>query len=171
VGTWIGLLGPLELRRAGDASVAVSGAKQRMLLGALALEAGQVLSVDALVDELWEDKPPPSAAHTLEANISRLRPTLGAVGLSIARRGAGSVLDVGDATLDVHVFQQADAAAREKLAGNPDAAAITEARAALATWRGRVLEDVPLGPRGRAAAARYMLRKFMPIMRRRPAYA
>ena len=101
VGTWIGLLGPLELRRAGDSPVTVSGAKQRALLGALALDAGQVLSIDALVDEMWEDEPPPSAAHTLEANISRLRPALATVGMGIARRGAGYVLDVGGATLDV----------------------------------------------------------------------
>ncbi len=132
----------------------MSGAKQRVLLGALLLEAGQVLSIDALVEELWEDEPPPSAAHTLEANVSRLRRALDQIGVSVHRRGAGYMLDVGDASMDVEVFRQADRAAREALAEGPDDATIAHGRAALAWWRGPALGDVPLGPRGRAGAAR-----------------
>lgn len=60
------VLGPLEMRVDG-APIALGGAKQRAVLAALLLRAGEIVSVERLVDEVWGDDPPPSAAHTLES--------------------------------------------------------------------------------------------------------
>nr|MBA3375652.1 winged helix-turn-helix domain-containing protein [Actinomycetota bacterium] len=60
------LLGPLEARVGGEA-VRLGGAKQRALLAVLLLRADEVVSVERLIDEVWGDTPPPSAAHSLEA--------------------------------------------------------------------------------------------------------
>ncbi len=65
------VLGPLEVLRGG--AVPVGGAKQRALLAALLLRAGEVVPVARLIDDIWGDSPPPSAAHSLEAYVSRLR--------------------------------------------------------------------------------------------------
>jgi SARP family transcriptional regulator, regulator of embCAB operon len=66
------VLGPLEVRLAGE-SLKLGGAKQRAVLAALLLRADEVVSVDRLIDEAWGDDPPPSAAHSLESYVSRLR--------------------------------------------------------------------------------------------------
>src|SRR5687768_2076485 len=70
------VLGPLEVRREG-AAVALGGAKQRALLAVLLLHAGEVVSADRLIDELWAEEPPPTAAHTVQVFVSRLRKALG----------------------------------------------------------------------------------------------
>src|SRR4051794_18865106 len=70
------ILGPLEVR-ADDTPVPLSGAKQRAVLAVLLLDAGQVVSRDRLIDALWGEAPPPTAGHTLDAYVSRLRKLLG----------------------------------------------------------------------------------------------
>src|SRR2546429_9650630 len=75
----IRLLGPLSalLNRT---QVAPSAAKQRQIMALLALNAGRVVTVDTLVEELWGDYPPRSSATTLQTYIlqlrNRLRPPL-----------------------------------------------------------------------------------------------
>src|SRR5215831_2672337 len=56
----IRMLGVLEVALAGDA-VCIGSAKQRAMLAALALEPGEVVSSDRLVDALWSDTPPEAA--------------------------------------------------------------------------------------------------------------
>src|SRR6266496_2534661 len=69
------LLGPLEVWEDGR-PLALGGTKQRALLAILLLRANEVVSRDVLIDELWGERPPASAAHSLEAYVSRLRKTL-----------------------------------------------------------------------------------------------
>ena len=69
------LLGPLELRRDGQ-SVPLRAAKQRLLLANLLVHRGEVVSVDRLVDDLWQESPPRNPQHALEAQVSRLRAAL-----------------------------------------------------------------------------------------------
>ncbi|HEU5111293.1 MAG TPA: transcriptional regulator, partial [Micromonosporaceae bacterium] len=54
------VLGPLEVRAAGDV-VPLGPRKQRTVLAMLALNAGRIVSLDQLVDELWPTAPPRSA--------------------------------------------------------------------------------------------------------------
>ena len=59
---------------------------------------------ERLVDEVWGDEPPPSAAHTLESYVSRLRQLFTGHGPRLVRRGAGYALELADATLDARGF-------------------------------------------------------------------
>ena len=56
------------------------------------LHTNHVVSRDALVDGIWGERPPPTAAHTLDNYISRLRKTLGSGRLP--RRAPGYMLHV-----------------------------------------------------------------------------
>ena len=55
------MLGPFEVRIDGGAPVALGGLRQRVLLAELALHAGEVVSTDRLIDQLWGAKPPATA--------------------------------------------------------------------------------------------------------------
>jgi Transcriptional regulatory protein, C terminal len=71
------ILGPLEaLDRGRD--LAPAGSKRRALLALLLLHANETLTIDRLVDELWGEHPPATAARTLQAHVSRLRKALDA---------------------------------------------------------------------------------------------
>ena len=86
-----GILGPVEARRDGR-ELPLGGPKQRALLAILLLNANEVVSRDRLIDGLWGERPPPTAVHTLDNYISRLRKTLGDGRLS--RRAPGYVLQL-----------------------------------------------------------------------------
>ena len=63
------ILGPLEVLSDGQA-VDLGGAKQRALLAVLLLDANQVVSMDRLIDALWEDDPPETATKALQVYVS-----------------------------------------------------------------------------------------------------
>src|SRR5688572_16834558 len=69
------LLGPLEVR-AGDNVVALPRRQQRALLAALALRAGEVISTDRLIADLWGEDAPASATGSLQNTVSALRKQL-----------------------------------------------------------------------------------------------
>ena len=71
------ILGPLEVRLGGR-PFALGSTKQRALLAALLLRGDEVVSVERLIDELWGEAPPRSAANALQVYVSQLRKTLGA---------------------------------------------------------------------------------------------
>jgi basic membrane lipoprotein Med (substrate-binding protein (PBP1-ABC) superfamily)/DNA-binding SARP family transcriptional activator len=142
------LLGPVEVL-AGGRPLALGGGKQRAVLAALALRAGRLVPVDLLVEELWGEAPPPSAAHTIEGYVSRLRRALEPHGATIARRGEGYVVQLGGASVDAHEADRLASAAATALAHQRPDEAARLADEALALWRGPVLADVPLHGPGR----------------------
>jgi len=71
------ILGPLEVSDE-TGQFLLGGLKQRAVLAMLLLEPGRVVSVDRLVDALWGEHPPRTAATSLQNFISQLRKTLGA---------------------------------------------------------------------------------------------
>jgi DNA-binding SARP family transcriptional activator len=79
-----GLLGPLSVRR-GGVPVEIPHGKQRILLAALLLNAGRVVSADELSDTLWESAPPASARATLQNYVKRLRACFGDGGHRLIR--------------------------------------------------------------------------------------
>jgi DNA-binding SARP family transcriptional activator/basic membrane lipoprotein Med (substrate-binding protein (PBP1-ABC) superfamily) len=149
----LGILGPLEVRLAGE-SLTPGGAKQRAVLAALLLRDEELVSVERLVDEVWGDDPPPSAAHTLESYVSRLRQLFNGHGPTLVRRGAGYSLELHGATLDSRTFVALyESATLAAAAGEPESV-VQHASAALAVWRGPALADVALASAGRAEAER-----------------
>ena len=71
-----GILGPLAVWRDGR-EVELGAAKQRALLAAMLLHAGETMPTERLVDALWGEKPPAKAVKALQVYISQLRKTLG----------------------------------------------------------------------------------------------
>ena len=70
------ILGPLEVA-GNDGPLALPAGKPRALLAVLLLSRGEVVSVDRLVDELWGERPPPTAAKNVQGYVARLRRVLG----------------------------------------------------------------------------------------------
>ncbi len=83
------ILGPIEVGGTGRA-VGLGGRRERALLAALVTGAGEVVATDRLVDALWRDEPPRTAAKTLQNYVLRLRKMLGASAIGSARAVAGT---------------------------------------------------------------------------------
>jgi DNA-binding SARP family transcriptional activator/tetratricopeptide (TPR) repeat protein len=134
------VLGPVEIRGR-DTSPRLPGPQLRLLLGVLALSAGQVVPIGELVDALWEDRPPQSARASLQILAARLRKALADVpDCAIERHGDGYRLHVGADLVDVRRFRALVQSARAA-ADHEDAAALLGQ--ALVLWRGPALADVP----------------------------
>ncbi|KAB1987550.1 AfsR/SARP family transcriptional regulator [Streptomyces triticiradicis] len=152
-----GILGPVQVfgERA-DMRITPAGAKQRALLGTLAVKAGQVVSPDRLVDELWGEHPPANAANALQTHIARLRrllpvPAPGSGSGSgeshhewLVTRPLGYVLRPGRAGTDAQRFHRLTARGRSLAATDP-ARSAEVLREALALWRGPALEGAGRG--------------------------
>ena len=114
------------------------------MLAALLLRADEVVPLERLVDEVWGEDPPPSAAHSLEAYVSRLRQTLVPRGVALERRGGGYRIDLGDAVLDARLFEALLGEASQAAAAGDAERAVAVATEALALWRGPVLAGLRL---------------------------
>jgi len=97
------LFGELEALE-GGVPVPVRGAKQRALLALLALQRGQPVSADRLIDLLWGDGQAANPANALQAQIGQLRRTLGPA--AILTTEAGYALAAGPDEVDVVRFEQ-----------------------------------------------------------------
>jgi DNA-binding SARP family transcriptional activator/ABC-type transport system substrate-binding protein/streptogramin lyase len=134
------LLGPVEVLRNGSL-VALGGAKPRALLALLLIHRNEVVSRDALIEALWPDRAPGTAAHSLDVQISRLRKAFAPQELLRTRSG-GYVLEVEPEQLDVHRFEQLlEKGRRENAAGNHSDGLAT-LKAALGLWRGSPLAEL-----------------------------
>ena len=127
------LLGPVEVHANGG-TIALGGPKPRALIAMLALDPGTSLSPEHLIDGLWGDDPPPTAAKLVQVYVSRLRKALAEYDEDelIVTHGRGYALRLDR--------QQVDAARFERLLAQG------AARDALALWRGDPLADVAHEP-------------------------
>jgi DNA-binding SARP family transcriptional activator len=143
-----GLLGPLEIRINGRA-LELRRAKERTLLAALLLRAGEIVSRDQLIDALWGENPPKAAIGSLQNFVSALRKALGAELLHT--RSGGYSLEVQRESVDIHRFVLVVSHAHA--AGGHDARADL-LRSALALWRGNPFADFRNEPFAQVAIAR-----------------
>ncbi len=138
------LLGPFAVERDGVA-LDLGAPRQRALLALLALHAGETLSIDRLVDELWGERAPKTAPHVIQVYVSHLRRVLAAAPEEpvIETRGTGYALLAPAEAFDLARFEQLLAVGRAALASgrSDDAAAAIET--ALGLWRGGLLDDLP----------------------------
>ena len=140
-----GLLGPLEAW-AGDQRLHLGGPRHERALAVLLLDANRVVSLARLIEAVWGDDPPRTAAHQIRKMVLDLRHRVPGGGESIVTDGPGYRLLVDDDGLDVRQFDRYLARAREAEASGSTPHAIVELRAALALWRGPALAalDGPL---------------------------
>lgn len=140
-----GVLGPIEML-AGGRSFPVGQPRQREILAALLVDAGRVMSMDALVERLWGASPPRQARRSLQAHIARIRRAIGvaagavgasAVSLPVRDSGGYSMLTAGSDQLDLSRFRALVAQARAADVGDHRRLRmLTEARE---LWRGEPL--------------------------------
>ena len=114
----IRLLGPLEVRD-GERTLVLPRRQQRALLAALALRAGQVVSTDRLVADLWGERAPASATGSLQNAVSALRKLLGRD--VVLTQAPGYRLALEPENVDAHRFERLLAVARdaERRRGQP----------------------------------------------------
>ena len=102
------ILGPLEARLGGK-RLDLGGTKQRALLAVLLLNANRVVAVERLIDELWGDAPPETAANTLQVYVSHLRkilePGVATAERVLQTRPPGYAAVVTDGQLDLQRFE------------------------------------------------------------------
>src|SRR6201995_3860312 len=127
----LGVLGPLQVRQDG-APVTIPGAKPRAVLTMLGLHDGSVVSADALVELLWGEDPPRTAAKALQTHISALRRALGDG--FVLTQGAGWTL--ADSDVDASQYKSAATLGREAAAAGETSQATARFQEALALWRG-----------------------------------
>src|SRR5580692_10473714 len=132
------LFGELEAL-AGGVPVPVRGAKQRALLALLALQRGQPVSADRLIDLLWGDGQAANPANALQAQIGQLRRTLGPA--AILTTEAGYALAAGPDEVDVVRFEQLVAKGQRLAAEGETALASTTLGEALRLRRGEPLAE------------------------------
>ena len=148
----IRVLGPLELAGP-EGPLPLAAPMQRRLLAALVTRAGETRSADGLIDTLWGEAPPASAAKVLQTYVSQLRKTL-PEGARIVTRGAGYALELENASLDAGRFEllldEGRKAVRE---GNP-ALGASLLRRALALWRGQAYGEFAYDEFARGEAER-----------------
>ncbi|HEV2782649.1 MAG TPA: BTAD domain-containing putative transcriptional regulator [Actinophytocola sp.] len=151
----IALLGPTRLVAGDGSAIDLGGARLRMLLARLALDAGRVVPADILIDSLWGEAPPSDATNALQSLVSRLRRGLRSDnGGVLESHPAGYRLAVAREDVDVHAFERLAVRGREELAAGQVGTAAGTLRAALDLWRGPALADVADAPFAGAATTR-----------------
>jgi predicted ATPase/DNA-binding SARP family transcriptional activator len=146
------ILGPLEIVRDGE-QLRLEGRLRRSLVALLVLHAGEAVSSDRLIEELWPDTTQGARAR-LQVYVSQLRRALGPEARALETRPNGYTLVVEPDAVDASRFERLVAVGREALsAGEPEraAAALEEA---LDLWRGPALADLAYESFAQAEATR-----------------
>ncbi|MBV9351512.1 MAG: AAA family ATPase, partial [Mycobacterium sp.] len=144
----LGVLGPLQVRRDG-APVTIPGAKPRAILTMLGLHGGSVVSTETLIELLWGDDPPRTAAKALQTHISSLRRTLGDG--FVLTEGMGWILNA--AKTDASRYKQATRMGRDAAAAGDTTQAVVRFEEALTLWRGT--PELPDSRRGISEKTRW----------------
>jgi DNA-binding SARP family transcriptional activator/tetratricopeptide (TPR) repeat protein len=134
-------LGPIELSVNG-AQVDLGPARQRAVLAALAVDAGQPVGVDALIERVWGPDAQPGARSGLYSYLTRLRRVFAQAGipetaLRLVSRPGGYVLDVEPDRVDSRRFQRLVQAARASDGDDDWRADLLDQ--AIGLWRGPAL--------------------------------
>src|SRR4051794_29341834 len=99
------LLGPVEATLDGR-PIPLGAAKQRAVLAMLALQPNATVSVDRLVEGLWGEEPPATAAKMVQLYVSQLRRLLAGDGAEIVTHGRGYELRVPPDAVDAARFER-----------------------------------------------------------------
>jgi predicted ATPase/DNA-binding SARP family transcriptional activator len=141
------ILGPLEVWADGR-PVPVAAGKQRAILAILLLQANQVVSTERLIELLWGDEAPETAANSLQVHVSQLRKALDA-DRRVARgsqivitQAPGYLLRADSEDTDIGNFKRHVDDARLARTQADWQSASKHLRDALKIWRGPALADV-----------------------------
>ncbi len=140
-----GVLGPLQVRVSGE-PVPLGTPKQCAVLALLLINRNRPVPRDSIIAAIWdEDLPEADAIHNLHVYVANLRKVLGSTGVDpktvLASARPGYQLNASD-TLDLDRFNTEKAAGAQAAAAGRFALASDRLSAALALWRGPVLDDL-----------------------------
>jgi SARP family transcriptional regulator, regulator of embCAB operon len=144
-GLEFGVLGPLQMTVDG-APVPLGAAKQRAVLAVLVINRNRPVSVDSLINAVWDQWPVPAARTSIHSYVSRLRRLLATAGVDsnkmLASAPPGYQLSIADADCDLGRFITEKTLGVHAAAAGRFEHASSHLAAALAEWRGPVLDDL-----------------------------
>ena len=141
-----GVLGPLQVR-VNREPVPLGTPKQCAVLALLLINRNRPVPRDSIIAAIWdEDSPEADAIHNLHVYIANLRKVLGSAGgdpkTVLASARPGYQLNVPDGACDLGRFNTEKAAGAQAAAAGRFGQASDRLSAALAQWRGPVMEDL-----------------------------
>lgn len=136
------ILNDVNVRLLGSADGSIRP-QQRLVLAALAVDAGRLVPWDVLVDRVWGEDPPARARQTLYTHIARIRKSA-----PVSRVAGGYLLDIDPDRVDLHLFsrlvERAGSTPVGSGHGGPDEPERADTlRRALELWRGEPLAGLP----------------------------
>ena len=144
-GVGFGVLGPLQMTINGTV-VPLGTPKQRAVLAMLLINRNRPVAIDALIDAAWEQGAPTGARTTLYAYVSKLRRLMAGASVDtrvlLAKAPPGYRLAVLDRHYDLGRFVAENNAGVRAAADGRFEQASAHFSAALAEWRGPVLDDL-----------------------------
>jgi DNA-binding SARP family transcriptional activator len=144
-GLGFGVLGPLQMTVDGT-PVPLGTPKQRAVLAMLVINRNRPVGIDSLITATWEQWPPTEARASLHAYVSNLRRLLSKNGVDprtvLVSAPPGYRLNVVETTCDIGRFIAEKNAGVQAAAAGKFESASRKLTAALAEWRGPVLDDL-----------------------------
>jgi predicted ATPase/DNA-binding SARP family transcriptional activator len=134
------ILGPVEVVADGM-PVHLGGRQRRTVLAILLVHAGESVSTDRLVDELWGDTPPGAARKTVQAHVAHLRKALNIEGDILVSADDGYVIRIDPDLVDAQRFERMVEEGRSLRASEPSRSA-DKLSEALGIFRGAPLAGV-----------------------------
>jgi DNA-binding SARP family transcriptional activator/tetratricopeptide (TPR) repeat protein len=139
------ILGPLHASAAGR-PLSIGGPREQKILAILLVNANLVVSVDQLVDAVWDTDPPSTSRNQIRNRISQLRKNCASAepdaGDVITTEGSGYRIRVRATDLDATRFEDSVTAANTALQSGDSAEAAWLMRKGLAQWRGPALSGI-----------------------------
>lgn len=161
LGVRLRVLGPVEVESPTGEVAVVGPSREQIVLTALALAAPDAISTGRLIDVLWGEEPPPSAAGTLKSLVHRIR----------RRHGTGLVETIpggyrlGPVTSDVAMVRAEVEAGRHPPTAGDAASAVERLKAAVNQFRG------PPAPALESTVPGAVLMREIEVLRQRVAEA
>jgi DNA-binding SARP family transcriptional activator len=145
---WFGALGPFECTWDGR-PLNLGGSKQQMVLALLVLEANTVVSVDRLLEWVWQEDAEPRNAATLQVYMSNLRRLFTTASEQLGRplivtRRPGYELQLEEDESDLLLFESLRREGERASESGSHATSVIAFRAALKLWRGEPLSGLPI---------------------------
>jgi DNA-binding SARP family transcriptional activator/Tfp pilus assembly protein PilF len=137
------LIGTVEIHSAGQV-IEIGPPQQRLLAAVLAVDAGRLVTVESLIDRVWDDAPA-GARRTLHVLVSRMRRVLEHAcepdpdEVIVVRRSGGYVLQLRPDRVDLLRFRRMSEDARQA----DEATELSLLRAAVSLWQGEPLSGLP----------------------------
>ncbi|MCQ9129542.1 AfsR/SARP family transcriptional regulator [Streptomyces hilarionis] len=132
------LLGPVEVWE-GDRRAPLNGVRPLAVLSALVVHLGQVLPTERLVDFVWDEQAPATAAALVATHVSAVRRALAHVGGAdtVRTRPPGYLAALDPSQVDARRFERLLTSGRASAAGGRPQEAADLLASALGLWRGQ----------------------------------